>query len=373
MRFVWVLLTAAAGLALLAGCGPQAGYGPDDVVTITGRYLDENGEPLANTELGIWKLDLEGISLNNYWYPDPDDKELTEEDGTFKIRHKGEEYLWPNGTAKYIIIANIDSLDGPVTSIGFFVVNQETELADARLWDAATSHSIQNDTVTFTWSSVDEVAGKSPDHYNFGARLVYWALWREEEVQSGFSLPTYVFQNKCTGWRIAAEFPRANDSAVDWSYMSATYAESGNLNILPDSSYEVLSAGKSAYAGDMSTSYSKLTDQVFKVEETFGGSHPNWTVLDLGETKTVNAVVVYGLSTSYAQPNNKSFSQFEVYVSDDTTDWGAAVGTTSRQDGYIRFDFDAVDGRYVRFQADENSNIQFNWIREFAAFGPASG
>jgi hypothetical protein len=273
-KVVLALIGGFLGLVLIAGCGPPAGYGPEDIVTITGKFVDVDGEPLGNTEIGIWKLDPEGISLNNYWYPDPDDKELTEEDGTFRIRHKGEEYLWPNGTAKYIIITNIDSLDGPVTAVGFFVINQDTEVPDIKLWDANATHEIANDTVTFTWNGVDDVAGSAPDHYGFSSRLVYWALWQEKEVQSGFSLPTYLFQNKCTGWRIGAEFARANDSSYDWSYMSATTAESGNLNLIPNESHEVYSAGLGARIPGHDTAFMKLTDQVFKTEETFQNVHP---------------------------------------------------------------------------------------------------
>ncbi|MBD3286855.1 hypothetical protein GF359_09505 [candidate division WOR-3 bacterium] len=366
------MLAGALSLFLMAGCGPEAGYGPDDIVTITGKFLDVDGEPLGNTEIGIWKLDPEGISLNNYWYPDPDDKELTEEDGTFRIRHKGEEYLWPNGTAKYIIITNIDSLDGPVTAVGFFVINQETEVPDIKLWDANAVHEIANDTVTFTWDGVEDVSGSAPDHYGFSSRLVYWALWQVKEVQSGFSLPTYLFQNKCTGWRVGAEFARANDSSYDWSYMSATTAEEGNLNLIPNSSHEVLSQGLGAYIPDHDTAFMKLTDQVFKVEEDFNAAHPEWVLLDLGDVKTINAVAVYGLFTNYAQPGNKQFEQFEVYVSSDTTDWGTADATTTQQDGYIRFEFDSVDGQYVKFQANEGSNIQIVWMREYAVFGPVA-
>lgn len=366
--FLWL---GSMVLALLVGCGPKAGYGPDDIVTITGRYLDENGDPMVDEQIGIWVLDLEGISLNNYWYPDPDDYELTDSEGKFEIRQKGERYLWPNGTAKYIIIVNIDELDGPVTSVGFFVINQETEVPDAKLWDANATHSIANDTVTFNWDAANDVTGSSPDHYNFTSRLVYWALWREQEVQSGFSLPTYVFQNKCTGWRVAAEFPRDNDSTFDWSYMSATTAEEGNLNLLPNSSHDVLSVGKGAYIPGHDTAFAKLTDQVFKVEEDFNVAHPGWVMLDLGESQTVNAVAVYGLATNYANPNQKTFTQFEVYVSDDTISWGEAVATATQQDGYLKFDFSETTGQYVRFQADDGSNIQIVWIREFAAFGPA--
>ncbi|MBN2381098.1 discoidin domain-containing protein [candidate division WOR-3 bacterium] len=364
------ILAGFIGLAVLSGCGPEAGYGPNDIVTITGKFVDVDGEPLGNTTIGIWKLDPEGISLNNYWYPDPDDEDFTEEDGTFRIRRKGEEYLWPNGTAKYIIITNTDSLDGPVTAVGFFVINQNTEVPDIKLWDANAGHSIVNDTVTFTWDGVESVAGSTPDHYGFSSRLWYWALWQEKEVQSGFCLPTYVFQDTCSGWRIGAAFTRENDSSYDWSYMSATVAEHGNGNIIPNASHWVYSKGLGAYIPGHDTAFKRLTDQVFKTEETFQNAHPEWVMLDLGEAQFINAVAVYGLFTNYAQPNAKSFDEFEVYVTTDTTNWGIPVATSTQEDGYIRFEFNLTEARYVKFKANDGSNIQILWMREFAAFGP---
>ncbi|NLI99489.1 discoidin domain-containing protein, partial [bacterium] len=98
-------------------------------------------------------------------------------------------------------------------------------------------------------------------------------------------------------------------------------------------------------------------------------TYPAWVMLDLGESKTVSAAVMYGLLTNYANANQKQFDNFEIYVAEDTTNWGSPVSINEKESGYIRFDFDPVTGRYVKFKANEGANIRIAWIREFAAFG----
>ncbi len=369
-----LFILGVLGIAFLASCGPPGNFGKETMVTISGKYVDEIGQPLPNHKIGMWILSLTGIYQENYWYPAPTNFVYTYEDGTFEFRLKGENFLWANGTSKYIIIANLDSLENPVTSMGFFVIDSINDLPDAKLWKANVAQALSSDTASavFTWNSVKDVAGSEPPkNYGFSSRVVYWDLWHENEITSGFSLPTYIFQNMCTGWRIKADFPRANDNEMDVSYMSETYAEQGNANLLPDISTTVLSKGKSAFAaGHADTNYSKLTNQVWHEWEAFNNTYPAWVMLDLGESKSVSAAAVYGLVTNYANANNKTFENFEVYVSDDTTSWGAAVSTNDMESGYLRFEFTAKQGRYVKFQADSGSNIRIAWIREFTAFGP---
>lgn len=364
------ILGGVLGLAMLTGC-VESDVDPETMVSISGKYVDENGEPLENFQIGVWVLDFT-ISLNNYWYPDPRWERWTDSDGYFEFQVKGEELLWGDKYAKYIILANIEELEEPVTAVGFYVIDSINALPDLKLWDANVQQTIASDTATFTWDGVSSVAGSEPkDGYGFSAKLFYWALWHENDVNSGFSLPTYIFQNTCLGWRVAAEFPRANDNEKDYSYMSAAYKEEGNLNILPNSSHQLLSKTKEAYIPDHDTAFTKLTDGVFKVEEDFNAAHPAWVKLDLGASQSINSFVVYGLWTNYATSTH-NFDQFEVYVSEDDAAWDEAVATSTQEDGYIRFDFDAVDGQYIKFQANDGSNIRIAWIREIAAFGPAA-
>lgn len=366
------LSVCVAGLVFLSGCGPPANYGRNDIVVISGKYVDAQGNPLANKEIGVWILDIAGVSLNNWWYPDPDDFELTDENGNFEIRRLGKNFLWDNGSAKYIIITNFDSLAGPVTAIGFFVINQETALPDAKLWQANIAHTVDADSAnaTFTWDAAEGVSSEPIDQYTFSSEKVWWDLWTARDVQSGFQLPTWMFQNVCIGWRIEARVVRANDEDIDWTYLSEV--KSG-VNILPNKTHEVISDSALAYADTgMTTAYSRLTNTVIHELEDFGSVNPNLIIIDLGESMTVNALATYGMTVAYAQPANKMFSSWDVYVSDDGANWGTAVASSTQEDGYIRFEFDDVAGRYVKFAANNGSNIQINWIREITAFGPAA-
>lgn len=365
-----LLLVTAVGLAFLAGCGPPANYGENDIVTITGKYVDAQGNPLANKEVAIWILDLAGVSLDNWWYPDPEDFELTDENGNFEIQRLGKAYLWGNGSAKYIIITNFDSLSGPVTAIGFFVINQNTDLPEARLWQGNVDHTVDVDSAnaTFTWDAADAAAHEPIDQYTFSSQKVWWDLWTEKDVETGFQLPTWMFQNYCLGWRVEARVIRDNDEDIDWTYLSEV--KSG-INILPNNTHQVLSKNMPAYAdAEMTTSYEKLTNDAWHELEDFGSLNPSLVIIDLGESLTVNALAVYGLTVTYAQPANKMFDNWEVYVSDDASDWGTAVGTSMQESGYIRFEFTETTGRYVKFSANDGANIQINWIREISAFGP---
>lgn len=365
------VLLSVAGLVIvgiLAGCGPPSEVDPTKRVFIRGTYLDENGDPLVDTEIGLWILDFTNIYLNNWWYPAPTYKEWTDAEGSYEFEAMGSEFIWEaTGTAKYVIIANTDSLEGPVTAMGFFVIHQEADMPDADLWMANVEPTIENDTATFNWDAIDALIGEAPDRYGFSARYAYWDLWREDTVTQGFSLPTYVFQNVAGAWRVHATVERPDDEGIDWSYHSETYA---GTNVLPNSDHTLLSKNDNAFVNDdTTTSYTTLTDQIFHQLVNFENSHPTSVMLDLGDTATINSFVVYGLNTGYPSQAH-SFEAFHVYVTDDMTDWGESVATVSRESGYLRFDFDPVVGRYVKVEPNQGSNIQINWIKEIAAFGP---
>lgn len=355
-------IAAVTGLSMLSCCGgPEAAYGPNEKVTISGRFLNEKGRPLTEREIAVWVQDVE------IFFFLPDFSAQTDKKGYFYLTERGKHFMWGSGKTKYTTVANVAYNDGPVTSMSFYPVEAEIELPDARLWAAKPNENVEGGAATFNWESVDRIAGQSADRYEFTARGDSdWYLWHEDNVGPGFSLPAYLFQNRCTGWRVSAEIDREDSYGIDWSYRSA--ARTGK-NLLPDDSYKLLSAGKPCYAdGYGATRFSTFTNLEWNDTYSFD-TLTAWLMLDLGEVKRISAVAVYDLGTGYDESPH-AFDSFEIYVARDTANWGRALVSTSRGEGYMHFEFNPVGGRYVKIQGNAGSNVRLRSLVEFSAFGP---
>ncbi len=360
-------ITVFVGLLLIIGCGPKAQFGPNDIVTIHGSFQNENGTPYAQKMIGIWKLDVEGVSVTNYWYPDPDSKDASDSTGAYEFEYKGSDLTWPGGNSKYVIVANTDSMTGPVVALGFFPVTIDEPMPTVKLWHGSPDVVVAGDSAVFTWQGLDDAQAIFPDRYVFtAASLAWFDLWRNDSITSQtktLSIPTFVFQNLATGWRIEAPIEAALDTAVDFDYFSTVNSKS-----LPSVTPVLLSKGTHCFAqGSGTTDFTKMTNQVWHEDEYFNNTHPTYLLIDLGVTKTVKALAVYGLASSF--PAQAQHGGFEVYVADDTTNFGSAVATTNQEKGYFYFQFSPVQGRWVKFARVATSNLNLTSLKEIGVFG----
>ncbi|MBN2381099.1 discoidin domain-containing protein [candidate division WOR-3 bacterium] len=357
-----VLVTAAFGLSTVFCCGgPEAAYGPDDKVTIKGRFLDETGRALKGREIAVW---IDNIEL---FFFVPDFTTSSDSKGYFSITEQGKHFIWGSGRTKYTTVANISSNDGPVTSMGFYPIEAIIELPEARLWSAKLNERVKRGKATFEWNTVDYITGQPADEYEFEARCDSdWYLWYEDEVESGLSLPAYIFQNRCTGWRVSAELESDDSYGIDWSYRSETRI---GKNLLPDKDYKLLSAGKPCYAEGQSTRITSFTNLEWNDSRSLD-SLTSWLMLDLEAVKEISAVAVYDLGVAYYE-SPYAFESFQIFVAKDTSRWGEPVAQTSQEEGYMHFEFTPVKGRYVKLEGNPGSNVSLSSLVEFAAFGPA--
>jgi hypothetical protein len=355
------------GFALVIGCGPKPNFGPNDVVTIHGSYKNVDGSTYAKKSIGIWKLDLEGASVTNFWYPDPDSKDISDSTGAYEFEYKGSDLTWGSGNSKYVILANTDSMSGPVVALGFYPMTTDELMPTVKLWNGQPQVTVAGDSAVFTWQGLDDAQGITPDKYAFSAAVQLWFdLWREDSIPNStktYHIPTFVFQNQSSGWRIEAPINSPVDTAVDFNYFSTV-----NTQPLSSTAPQLLSQGRPCYAqGSDTTVFTKMTNSVWHEDEYFNNTHPTYFLIDLGVLKYVRAVAVYGLASSY--PAQAQHGGFEIYVAEDTTDFGSPVATTTRDKGYFYFQFAPAQGRWVKLSRVATSNLNVTSLKEIGVFG----
>lgn len=348
-------------ILVLTACGLQPNFSADDLVEIKGRFLNADGSPVARQEVGMWILTLEGLSLANYWYVDPDDYEVTDSSGNFSFLRKGEHFMTGN-SANYVIIANIDSIMGPVAVVGFYPYELVNEVPTMTLWDGDPVSSLTQDSVRFDWEG--KLTGDTPDYYNLSVQKVYFDLWQDSLNVLNYSAPRYVFQNFANSWRVEAVY-LPDDKQTDFAYRYYTSAEPVTIS---SNDRLALSINKPVYAEGLGdTALTKLTNQVWHEWEWLWSVHPEYLIVDLESEKTVTSAAIYGLASAY--PASPVKGGIEIYVSSDTLDWGTKLDVSAKDKGYISLDGFSKAGRYVKLSIEDGSNLQINAIKEITIFG----
>lgn len=346
---------------LLASCGLKPNYSADDIVEIKGRLLNPDGTPYAMKEIGMWIISIEGLSLSNYWYVDPDDYEITDSLGYYSFLRKGEHYIVGN-TTNYVIIGNVDSINGPIGVVGFYPYDLVNEVPEMTLWEGNCTLTTDGNTAEFDF---DGISSGAPAYYNMSVRKLYYDLWVESlALETSFEIDNYALQNFATAWRAGAFYP-AEDKLRDFAYV---YYSGVKEVSIPYTGRRLLSAGKKCYAAGLpDTSLTQITNQVWHEWQALWSVHPEYLIIDLGAAYNVNAAVVYGLTSNY--PSTAKKGGLQVFVSSDTLSWGTALATSTKDHGYIKMDGFEKNGRYVKIAIEEESNLLINSVREISIFG----
>ncbi len=367
MRYAAVTIVA---VMLLVGCGPKAGYGPEDIVVLKGEILKADSAVLARKEMGIWVFSI-GSFLTNFFALTPETKVFTDAEGKYEFEVKGETFLAGENTW-YIGIGNTEDLPNPRAACGFYPTETEEDVPLLKLWDGAPAVVVGADTAVFVWAKLSKTHGKEPDRYYFTADAVAsgYGLWQQDAVKDTFlKLPPYIFQSACQGWRVEARCPsatygQAGDTSHSFQYWSKT-----NSAAVMDSLPVLLSWHRNLRGEGSSVVYSLATDGNWSVLSISTlNPQAGYVWIDLADTaKTVTAFAGYDIKTVAA--GTVSPHGFDVYVSPDTTNWGTALKSTDKDEGYFYMDGFSKIGRYVKLAVRDPAHLKITQIREVGVFG----
>lgn len=349
--------------------GPQAPFDPDDEVVIHGTYYNEAGDFLSEQWVGFWINSPESF-FTNFLGLDPEENDRTDSVGVYSETFMGEDLMDAQGATFQVIIMNYDPNwpdTMPKVACLFFPLDTDIEVPAMTLWRGSPGVSVPDSLATFTW----DTHTSEPDRYTFQVKATQdgpgYTMWQEDMgLNTTVTLPGYVLPEVYVSkWRVIAEFDAPSDSDFGYAYVTDP-----DTTPIPDTPYQLLSLGRNCYAEAYPNSFDKATDGKWGPWPTYCVTFPatnvSWIYVDLGDTtNTVNALVLYDLTIA----GTPATAGFDVFVSNDTLNWGSAVGSTNQQNGYFYIDGFSTQGQYVKLQA-KDANIGITGFREITIFGP---
>ena len=370
-----ILILIFISLAISFGCkrGPQAPFDPDDEVVIHGVFQKEDGSALEDRWVGFWINSPESF-FTNYLGLDPEESDKTDGTGAYNEDFMGEDLMDAGGATFQIIVMNYDT-DWPDTTPRaaclFFPLSVDIEVPTLKLWRGNPTVSVGDTDAVFCWSKLSNTHSSEPDKYTFQVKATQdgpgYNLWKQDVgSDTSVTLPGYVLPEVYVKkWRVVAEIPAPSESDFGFTYLSDPDTTS-----IPDSIYQLLSLGKNCYAEGYPDAFDKATDGKWGPWPTYAvvltATNVSWVYVDLGDTThTVNAVVMYGITIT---TGTITLPGFEVYASNDTTDWGTAVTSNTQEKGYFYIEGFSRQCRYVKLQA-KSSGIGITGFREIGIFG----
>jgi hypothetical protein len=371
MKTVFVLTAMLLLLFIACDRGPQAPFDPEDQVVIHGRYFDADGNAYSTRWIGYWINSPESF-FTNYFGFDPEESTQTDENGNYSEDFMGEDLMDAGGATFKIGVMNYDTNFPdtiPHVLTYFYPLDVDIEVPDVTLWDGNPSVSFSSSDVTFSWDPRSDLSIELSD-YVFRMRATQdgpaFNLWVENTgTNTSLTLPAYVLPEVyIEKWRVIAHYAAPSDNDFGYYYMTRP-----DTTPIPDDPYALLSLGANCYAEAYPDTFRNATDGKWGPWPigcvSFLATNVSWIYVDLGASDTVNAVVMYGLGTTGTAANEG----YEVYVADDTVNWGTPVAEISEMDDYFYLDGFTAEGRYVKLEA-KDAGIGITGFREFCIFGP---
>ena len=368
-----IAILVCLGLIIWLGCerGPQAPFDENDEVVIHGIYNDATGSSLVDRWVGFWINSPESF-FTNFLGLDPEESDRTDSTGNYTETFMGGDLMDAQGATFKIIVMNYDP-NWPDTTpkvwCDFFPLDTDIEVPELTLWRGDPAVSIGDTNVTFSWEQLMSTHGSEPDNYLFQVKATQdgpgYTLWQENvNTATSITLPGYVLpQAYVSKWRAIAQIPAPSESDFGYNYITDP-----DTTDIPDAPYQLLSLGRNCYAEAYSDPYTKATDGKWGPWPTYcvvlPSNNVSWVYIDLSTTETVNALVMYGMTTV----GSPSTVGYDVFVSDDTLNWGTAVASNSENTNYFYIDGFEAQGRYVKLQA-KDTGIGITGFREFCIFG----
>lgn len=368
-----LFFSSLISVLIFAGCerGPQAPFEPNDQVVIHGTYVDANGDPLESQWVGFWINSPESFFTNHLGL-DPEENTQCDQTGEYEEDFMGDDLMDAFGATFKVGVMNYDpSWPDTIAHVlaSFFPLDTDIEVPDIALWDGNPAETIIGQDVTFDWDPVVSQLG-TPDSYTFRAKAtqdgVGYTMWSEDVGDdTSITLPTYalpeVYFRK---WHVVAHYEAPSESDFGFDFVTRP-----DDPVVPDDPFQLLSLGSNCYAEAFSEqTFPKATDGKWGPWPNFcvvlAAANVSWIYVDLGETNTVNALVMYEMTTI----GNPATAGYEVFVSDDTENWGDPVAENDQKNGYFFIDGFSAQGRYVKLQARDDS-VGITGFREVCVFG----
>lgn len=369
-----LLILMILPLIILWGCerGPQGPYDPEDEVVIHGKYQDSEGNVLPDQWIGFWINSPESF-FTNYLGLDPEESDKTDSTGYYEEDFMGDDLMDAGGATFKVIVMNYQTGwpdTTPRTACLFFPLSVDIEVPTMKLWRGNSSVSLGDTNAVFNWSKLSSTHSSEPDRYIFQVKATQdgpgYTLWKKDVSQdTNYTIPSYVLPgNYVSKYRVVAEIEAPSES--DFGF---TYCSDPDTTDIPDSPYNLLSLGKNCYAEAYSEAFPKATDGKWGPWPTYcailTANNVSWVYVDLGDTtNTVNSVAIYDLTIT----GDPTTPGYEVFASNDTTNWGNAIASTEDEKGYFYIDNFSETGRYIKLQAKDD-NIGITGFREICIFG----
>jgi len=369
-----IFLLSFVLFAMLFGCnrGPEAPFESDDEVVIHGIEQAEDGSALSDRWVGFW-INSPASFLTNFLGLDPEASDKTDDNGLYSETFMGGDLMDAGGATFQIIVMNYDT-DWPDTTPKaaclFYPLSVDIEVPTLKLWRGNPSVTVGATNAVFSWAKLSTTHGNEADNYTFQVKAKQdgpgYTLWKQDVgSDTTFSIPSYVLPESYTKkWRVVAEIAAPSESDFGFTYLTDP-----DTTTIPDSPYQLLSLGKNCYAEAYSETFPKATDGKWgpwlTYSVVFAATNVSWIYVDLGDTThTVNAVVMYDMTIT----GNPDTLGYEVYASNDTTNWVTAVASNSQEKGYFYIEGFSKQARYVKLQAKDNS-LGITSFREIGIFG----
>lgn len=343
--------TVVLGLSLTTACGLESSkspeFAPGTIVSVTGQYLKENGEPLRDTPIAFKNLRRFGyidsldaaqaevtrafsqlfiaaFPLFNYYDPvlgmssikeDPSkytkkpnyylDQARTDSSGKFSFQINSEKLLRDAEGGINIVIVNEKDEAPEFGKFVFVVKGADTDLGSIRLCTLGGINMTENetdDTVTFSWTKPQE----SVQQYvmRFGIPEDGSALWTENVAGdlNSATLPRAIFHN------------RAVRLAIEAFYLSESEKKNSCLTPPKDfqlnSGQNLVSAGVLAESKEIKFKLNSLTNGKFDDHIYLQAFDVNSLTFDLKEKKVISKIGLFNL-------NLKTKSKIEFLFSND--------------------------------------------------------
>lgn len=353
--------------------GPQAPFDEDDQIVIQGTYIDEGGSAYAQRWVGFWINSPESF-FTNFLGLDPESNNRTDASGIYRQTFMGADLMDAQGATYQVIVMHYDP-NWPDTTATvaalFYPLDTIIDVPEMRLWTGNPSVSFAANNASFFWRRITRTHGGSePGHYTFQVKATQdgpsYTLWQQDAgADTALTLPAYVLPEPYAAkWRVLAEYPAPDQASTGYVFITDP-----DTTAIAGAQFQLLSLGRGCYAEAYSQNFPAATDGKWgpwpAYCAVFTATNVSWVFVDLGDTtRTVNAVVLYdlGLTGTAAVPG------YEVYVSDDTLNWGIPVAETDVTKGYFYIEGFSQVGRYVKIEA-KDAAVGITGFREICVFG----
>jgi hypothetical protein len=383
-RFKQVALVVLAGTVLLGACGKSDSDSPDfapgTVLKISGKYLDENGEPFSDRAVMFRNtrefayIDESSVALesalrtfgsmvmyaafpffffyDNIFGQDPTkvDRSKYEEkanyqlasartDGTgaFTFEVEADDMLRDSDGGINIVVVN-EKADAPLFGKYAFVVKKEDTTLESlplcTLGGIQFSENAATDQITFTWTAPSKTVSKYI--LRFGLPENGAMVW-SEVVDGASATPTTatfsraIFQGQ--PMRLAIEAFYTFSSTKKYSCLTSPLDFTATTIATP------VSTGALASTDNIKFKINSLTNGGFTDNMYFGAFDPRDLTLDLGEEKTFSRMVFHNLKLRTGGNVKVSTSSDGVTFSDSET---------FEEKRFIDHSFAALSARYVK-------------------------